>query len=397
MEVNSQTVFMTKIKVAILLISPGKAGVESVVGNILRYIDKEKVELYLISSSEIAPYYVGLVAEERVLVLGRYFIKPENTYLHRALGILKRKLKLNERKLNKWAKITEAFLDKNSIRIIHAHLVWDYWIASKIRETRPDIKYINTMHGTLALDPADDYFPFFERKTVIKFLSNADAFTSACNYFINLLTIWKIPIKKYSIISNGIDKAISGNLLTKPKNELVKICFMGGGRPHQKGGDILLHAVSILIATYKINNFKLLVYGKAHAKENELATNFNLENFIEWRGFVEPPYHLKGMQEADIFVLPSRHEGVANTLMEAIGMDMAIVATNVGGTSEVITDGVNGLLCYPDAKDLAAKLTLLIKDFDLSQKFSEENKKRKEKYYWEAICNEYADFYSQMI
>ncbi len=70
MEVNSQTVFMTKIKVAILLVSPGKAGVESVVGNILRYIDKEKVELYLISSSEIAPYYVGLVPEERVLVLG---------------------------------------------------------------------------------------------------------------------------------------------------------------------------------------------------------------------------------------------------------------------------------------------------------------------------------------
>jgi len=115
----------------------------------LRYIDKEKVELYLISSSEIAPYYVGLVPEERVLVLGRYFDKHKNTYLYRALGVLKRKLRLNEKKLCKWAKRTEAFLDKNSIQIIHAHLVWDYWIASKIKETRLDIKCMSSNQSGL--------------------------------------------------------------------------------------------------------------------------------------------------------------------------------------------------------------------------------------------------------
>lgn len=386
---------MTKIKVAILLISPGKAGVESVVGNILRCFESEKVELYLINSSEIAPYYTSLIQKERHLILGRYFNQPKNKYLRFFLFHLKNKLKFNEVRLKIWSKKVTRFLDKHSIKIIHAHLVWDYWIASKIKETRPDIKYINTMHGTLALDPADNYFPYFERKTVLRFLSNADAFTSACRYFIHLLEIWKIPVKDFAIIENGIDKSISENVQPKSNNDIVKICFMGGGRPDQKGGDILLYALSILIETYKIQNFKLLVYGNIdnNPKEKELAANFGLEGYIEWRGFVEPPNHLDGMRESDIFALPSRHEGVANTLMEAIGMEMAVVATNVGGTSEVIIDNQNGLLCYPDAKDLAAKLSTLISDPVLRQKFSEENRLRKQKYYWEAICKEYESFY----
>lgn len=395
MEVNSQTVFMTKIKVAILLISPGKAGVESVIGNILRYFESDKVELYLINSTEIAPYYTSLIPKERHLILGRYFNQPKNKYLRFILFHLKNKLKFNEIKLGKWSGKVTRFLDKHSIKIIHAHLVWDYWIASKIKETRPDIKYINTMHGTLSLDPADNYFPYFERKTVLRFLSNADAFTSACRYFINLLEIWKIPVRSYAIIGNGIDKSISEKVQPKSNHGEVKICFMGGGRPDQKGGDILLHALSILIETYKIQNFKLLVYGNTNTnpQEKELTQNFNLESFIEWRGFVEPPHHLKGMEESDIFVLPSRHEGVANTLMEAIGMEMAIIATNVGGTSEVIVDGLNGLLCYPDAKDLAAKLAQLISDPLLQQKISIENRLIKQNYYWETICKEYEKFY----
>ncbi len=387
---------MSKLKVAIILISPGKAGVESVVRNILRYMDKDKIEFFLINNSEIASYYNDLIPVERRLVLGRYFGNIKNGYLSLFVSVLKRKLKWNERKLSKWSKKVTKFLDKHSIKLLHAHLVWDYWIASKIKENMPEIVYINTMHGTLSLDPADNYFPYFKRKTVLKFLSNADAFTSACHYFIRLLELWKVPVNRFSIISNGIDRSLSNTSMQRQGNELITICFMGGGRPDQKGGDILLYALYILVNDLKITNFRLLIYGEAHLKEKELAEIFELNNFIEWRGFVEPPYHLKGMQESDIFVLPSRHEGVANTLMEAIGMELAIVATKIGGTPEVIFDGKNGMLCYPESNDLAAKLAMIIRDSGLANSFRKENKMIKEQYYWETICNKYADFYSHL-
>jgi len=386
---------MKRIKVALLLISPGKAGVESVIGNILKYLPNDKVEVFLISSTEIASYYLDLIKADHHLVLGNFFNKTSNKYLFWIQRYLKHKLKLDERKLNRWTKKSLAFLEKNDIKTMHANLVWDYWVASKIKELRPDIRYINTMHGTLALDPLDDYFPFFQRETILRILSNVDVFTSACQYFIDLLQLWKIPLRQTEIISNGIDKDLAAHRKETNSESIVKICFMGGGRPHQKGGDLLIYALRILNDELKVNNFKLIVYGEVplNSKEKSLAVMLGLNEKIEWRGFVEPPLHLEGMKESDIFVLPSRHEGVANTLMEAIGMELPIIATKVGGTPEVIKDGVNGILCFVDARDLASCLALLIKDENIGNKFSLENKVRKSQFYWENICKEYEILY----
>jgi len=383
---------MPKVKVAILLISPGKAGVESVIKNLLKGFDNAKVEVFLICSSEIAPYYTELLDKEHQLILGRFFFKPKNKYLTRLYPFINNRLQLEERKLKRWSKVVESFMDKHSINIIHSHLVWDYWIASDIRKRRSDITYINTMHGTLALDPQDDYFPYFNRKTVLGFLSNADVFTSACNYFFDLLHLWKVPVKRQELISNGIDKMQNSSF---KQSDEIKICFMGGGRPHQKGGDLLIHALNILVSEFNITNLKLLVFGQVpnNCKEKELAQAMDLESFIEWKGFVEPPAHLEGMKQSDIFVLPSRHEGVANTLMEAIGMGMPIVATKVGGTPELIEDGKNGLLCFVDARDIAVKLRQLILNKSLRMSFHKTNVLLSEGFYWDKICTQYESLY----
>ena len=47
---------------------------------------------------------------------------------------------------------------------------------------------------------------------------------------------------------------------------------------------------------------------------------------------------------ADIFVLPSLHEGLSIAIIEAMAMNLPIVATNVGGIPEVVENNFNGLL-----------------------------------------------------
>jgi len=63
----------------------------------------------------------------------------------------------------------------------------------------------------------------------------------------------------------------------------------------------------------------------------------------------------------DIFVLPSLHEALSNSLMEAMACGCCPVASNVGGNPELVRDGQTGLLVQKgDAADLAARLQLLL-------------------------------------
>ena len=66
---------------------------------------------------------------------------------------------------------------------------------------------------------------------------------------------------------------------------------------------------------------------------------------------------------ADCFVLPSRVEGLSNTLLEAMAVGLAVVGTRVSGTEDMVEDGVNGVLVEPgDADALAAAIVGVLVD-----------------------------------
>jgi glycosyltransferase involved in cell wall biosynthesis len=65
----------------------------------------------------------------------------------------------------------------------------------------------------------------------------------------------------------------------------------------------------------------------------------------------------------DVFVLPSRSEGLSNTILEAMAAGLPVVATHVGGADEMVVDGATGLLVPPASPQaLAAALRRLLLD-----------------------------------
>lgn len=78
---------------------------------------------------------------------------------------------------------------------------------------------------------------------------------------------------------------------------------------------------------------------------------------IECPGWQDAPAVARRLAEADVFVLPSHHEGLSMALLEALAAGLAIVATPVGAIPEVIEDRVSGLLVpVGDPAALAAAL-----------------------------------------
>ena len=86
----------------------------------------------------------------------------------------------------------------------------------------------------------------------------------------------------------------------------------------------------------------------------------------------------------DIFINPSYSEGLPTTVLEAGLMKCAVVATDVGGTSEIIEDGKEGLLCKPEVLDITKKLETVIKNETLRKMVGENlYKKVCEQFSWE--------------
>src|SRR5207248_3062264 len=85
------------------------------------------------------------------------------------------------------------------------------------------------------------------------------------------------------------------------------------------------------------------------------------------------------METADLFVLPSHKEGLPNAVLEAMAMGLPVVATNAGGTGEVVLDGETGLLVPPaDPPALGAALCRLLEDAALRARLVEGAQRRLE-------------------
>lgn len=118
--------------------------------------------------------------------------------------------------------------------------------------------------------------------------------------------------------------------------------------------------------------------------QKELKKNDN----IILLGKLEHEEMMKEYAKADIFINPSYSEGLPTTVLEAGLMKCAVVATDVGGTSEIIEDGKEGLLCKPEVLDITKKLETFIKNENLRVTLSQKlHEKVKKQFSWDNTAN----------
>jgi len=137
-----------------------------------------------------------------------------------------------------------------------------------------------------------------------------------------------------------------------------------------KGLTYLLDAAAIVKKVRP--NVEFNVYGEGELRDELMskAECHGLNGRNIFRGAFSNREELtRIMAETDIFLLSSILEGKPLVIAEAMAYGCPIVSTNVGGIPELITDGVNGLLCPPENPQcLAEKIITLVDDFDLRQR-----------------------------
>jgi glycosyltransferase involved in cell wall biosynthesis len=101
----------------------------------------------------------------------------------------------------------------------------------------------------------------------------------------------------------------------------------------------------------------------------------------------------------DIFVLPSLSEGMSNTLLEAMAVGIAPIATAVGGNCEVVEDGYSGLLVPPGDIEKSCECLMRLGAQDSWRRWLGENARQRvtTQYSLERMLQRYTDLYCGML
>lgn len=148
-------------------------------------------------------------------------------------------------------------------------------------------------------------------------------------------------------------------------------------------------------------NFKLFIIGEGPQKENlkKLSKKSKIEDKIIFFGHKEFEEVIGILKISDIFVNPSYTEGLPTSVIEAALCKKAIIATNVGGTPEIITDQKSGFLVDPgNINQLKEKLEVLINDGTLRETLGENAYNEvKDKFSWNRSIDKYLSIFAQIL
>lgn len=105
------------------------------------------------------------------------------------------------------------------------------------------------------------------------------------------------------------------------------------------------------------------------------------------------------MQRLDLFVLPSKAEGISNTIMEAMASGVPVVATEVGGNAELVVPGEAGTLVPPDdPQAMAEAISAYLADPERRRREGAAARERAERVFsLRAMVDNYMELYDRMI
>lgn len=167
-----------------------------------------------------------------------------------------------------------------------------------------------------------------------------------------------------------IEQGVAGQRVRTIRNgiDLTRFAFLGpsDGGPivtvarlsPEKDVANLLRAAARVVAVAPSARFEIAGDGPCRGELAQLAAELNLAEHVIFHGEVRDIPAL--LTRARLFVLPSQTEGISLTLLEAMARGLPVVATQVGGTPEVVEPSATGLLVPARDPDALAQAILAL-------------------------------------
>jgi glycosyltransferase involved in cell wall biosynthesis len=253
-----------------------------------------------------------------------------------------------------------SFLRQNQIEVVNIHYPGIYEIYFLFLKLVSSIKYVISIHGSdIRIELRENWFA---NKSVSLLIRKADGLTACSRSLLDDThrILGRLPQRSRAIYI-GIDPDWAVNCSPGGHSHGRRYILSLAWAVPVKGPDVLINAFSRLKDRYPDVDLIMVGSGPDEKKIVELIESKGLSGRIIRLGNVDHDEIPSLISNSLFGVIPSRNEGFGSVSLEFQLLKKAVIATNVGGLPESITDGVNGLLTpSEDARAMADKIAYLI-------------------------------------
>jgi phosphatidylinositol alpha-mannosyltransferase len=199
---------------------------------------------------------------------------------------------------------------------------------------------------------------------------------------------------EYEIVPNGVDvDAAPGG--PKPQSKELRVLFVGRAE-ERKGLPVLLSAFGALVEHVPC---RLQLIGTDAADVARYVADPELSRWIDASGRVSGEELWTALHEADVLCAPSlAGESFGMVLTEAFAAGTPVIASNIAGYSDVVTDGVDGVLVPPaDPQRLAEELQRAHHDRDRLREMGRAARESAQRYAWPRVAEQVTAVYEQAL
>jgi glycosyltransferase involved in cell wall biosynthesis len=208
---------------------------------------------------------------------------------------------------------------------------------------------------------------------------------------------------RWTVIENGIKtrdmpvtEPLDPNIVRYCENRSLVIGAVGR-LSHEKGFDVMLQGVAEILREDDRARVVILGEGPERPALERLAENLGVADRVLLPGY--RPQARNYLRLFDLFVLPSRTEGLPITLLEAMHAGVPVVATKVGGVPYVLDEGLGGGLVEPgDPRALTAAIRRSVEDRAFASTLAAHAAAQVQaRFTSEAMARKYLDLYREVV
>ena len=368
-------------KILILVSSLTFGGAQKQIVSLVNYMNREKIEIKL-----------GYFVDDSALVP-----QIDKKYLKNIVCLEKRK-KVDHNVLRK----LKAVIDNNvfdHVLCVNQYTMFYAYVLKKL---------FNYKYGIVVMMHTTTFSTLYSKiKNIVykKIMNKCDNVLFVCsNQMRHWIRVHNIDKRKCHFIYNGIDiERFCDNFSNNEKKYLKKSLGIGldenvigicaALRPEKKHEDLILATKKLLLSGIKLK-IKILIIGDGARRKalESYVKEQRMENNVTITGFQDDvrPY----ISICDIMVIASHSvETFSIAILESMAMAKEIIATDVGGASEMIEESVNGYLYKPgDVYALALKLKYSLENRIYKKLGQESRRKVVEKFTIRKMISEYEKY-----